>query len=77
MKRTSFHPIRLLLKMNQKFNSFFFFMTDVELLVNLKDLGPNVKEGDILEIYHPEEDERQSRLLLQVPHYEDINITKG
>lgn len=52
-------------------------MTDVELLVNLKDLGPNVKEGDVLEIYHPEEDERQSRLLLQVPHYEDINITKG
>ncbi|RXG51242.1 DEP domain-containing protein 5 [Armadillidium vulgare] len=50
---------------------------DNELLVNIKDLGPNVKEGDIIEIYQLEEDEHQPRLLLQIPRYgEDSQFVK-
>ena len=46
--------------------------------MNLKDLGENVNEGDVLEIYHPEEDANQPRLLLQIPQYEDKStFTKG
>ncbi|KAB7503203.1 DEP domain-containing protein 5 [Armadillidium nasatum] len=50
---------------------------DNELLVNIKDLGPNVKEGDIIEIYQLEEDEHQPRLLLQIPHYNTISVDQN
>lgn len=60
------------------FFSIFFLFKEIELLVNFRDLGLNVKEGDILEIYHPEEDEHQPRLLLQVPRYEEeVTVSKG
>ncbi|CAL4061728.1 unnamed protein product, partial [Meganyctiphanes norvegica] len=40
-----------------------------DLLVNVKDLGTDVHEGDVVEIYHPEDD--QPRLLLQIPQCKD------
>ncbi|XP_068246692.1 GATOR complex protein Iml1 isoform X2 [Palaemon carinicauda] len=40
-----------------------------DVLVNLKDLGPDVKEGDVIEVYHPEDD--LPRLLLQIPITKD------
>ncbi|KAG0727984.1 GATOR complex protein DEPDC5 [Chionoecetes opilio] len=47
-----------------------------DLLVNVKDLGAEVKAGDVLEIYHPEDD--LPRLLLKIPAtLEDINLQKG
>ncbi|XP_050720659.1 GATOR complex protein Iml1-like [Eriocheir sinensis] len=46
-----------------------------DLLVNVKDLGPDVKAGDVIEIYHPEDD--LPRLLLKIPStLEDINLQK-
>ncbi|XP_063884355.1 GATOR complex protein Iml1-like isoform X3 [Scylla paramamosain] len=46
-----------------------------DLLVNVKDLGPEVKAGDVIEIYHPEDD--LPRLLLKIPStLEDISLQK-
>lgn len=44
--------------------------------MNVKDLGPEVKAGDVIEIYHPEDD--LPRLLLKIPStLDDINLQKG
>lgn len=44
--------------------------------MNVKDLGPDVKGGDVIEIYHPEDD--LPRLLLQIPTtIDDVTIQKG
>ncbi|XP_071550419.1 GATOR complex protein Iml1 isoform X2 [Panulirus ornatus] len=49
--------------------------TDGDLLVNVKDLGPDVKGGDVIEIYHPEDD--LPRLLLQIPTtIDDVPVQK-
>lgn len=54
----------------------FSFLPDEELLVNVRELGPEVKEGDVIEIYHPEDD--LPRLLLQIPHsLDDVSVQKG
>ncbi|XP_027212029.2 GATOR complex protein Iml1 isoform X1 [Penaeus vannamei] len=46
-----------------------------DLLVNVKDLGPDVKENDVVEIYHPEDD--LPRLLLQIPSTkDDVTVQK-
>ncbi|XP_042884434.1 GATOR complex protein Iml1-like isoform X4 [Penaeus japonicus] len=46
-----------------------------DLLVNVKDLGPDVKESDVVEIYHPEDD--LPRLLLQIPSTkDDVTVQK-
>ncbi|KAK3862519.1 hypothetical protein Pcinc_031625, partial [Petrolisthes cinctipes] len=48
---------------------------DEEILVNVRDLGPEVKEGDVIEIYHPEDD--LPRLLLQIPQsLDDVSVQK-
>ncbi|XP_069937633.1 GATOR complex protein Iml1-like [Cherax quadricarinatus] len=48
---------------------------DEDLLVNIKDLGSDVKVGDVIEVYHPEDD--LPRLLLQVPKtIEDVTVQK-
>lgn len=45
-------------------------------MVNVKDLGPDVKENDVVEIYHPEDD--LPRLLLQIPSTkDDVTVQKG
>nr|XP_045624645.1 GATOR complex protein Iml1-like isoform X2 [Procambarus clarkii] len=48
---------------------------DEDLLVNIRDLGPDIKEGDVIEVYHLEDD--LPRLLLQVPKTnEDVTVQK-
>ncbi|XP_076057838.1 GATOR complex protein Iml1 isoform X2 [Oratosquilla oratoria] len=45
------------------------------MLVNVKDIGPDVHEGDVIEIYHPEDD--LPRLLLKIPPIsKDVTIQK-
>ena len=42
----------------------------------MKDLGADVKEGDVIEVYHPEDD--LPRLLLQIPSTkEEVTVQKG
>lgn len=53
-----------------------FVPLEEDLLVNVKDLGPDVKENDVVEIYHPEDD--LPRLLLQIPSTkDDVTVQKG
>lgn len=38
---------------------------------------PEAKEGDIVEIYHPQPEEENPRLLLQIKSFKDELQTKG
>lgn len=38
---------------------------------------PEIKEGDIVEIYHPQPEEENPRLLLQIKSFKDELQTKG
>ena len=55
------------------------YFPDKEIIINIKELGNGVSEGDVLEIYHQEDDDRLPRLLLQIPSVskEEINVQKG
>ena len=54
-------------------NMFSFSWLAEEVLINTKDF-PDIKKGDIVEIYHPEDE--YSRLLLQITLKEDLS-TRG
>lgn len=47
-----------------------------DLLINMKGL-PEAREGDIVEIYHPNPDEQNPRLLLQIKFKEDLQISNN
>lgn len=68
--------MKLYILSNYIFVLFFLFFIEEDLLVNVKDLGPDVKESDVVEIYHPEDD--LPRLLLQIPSTkDDVTVQKG
>lgn len=46
------------------------------MLINLKGL-PDAKPGDIVEIYHPQPEEENPRLLLQIKAFKEDLQTKG
>lgn len=54
----------------------YFCVLEDDLIINPKDFPP-AKQGDIVEIYHPQPEEENPRLLLQIKAFRDDLQTKG